>query len=263
MNAVLTVDAAAPAPTADAPPVAQRLRSARDTGLVLTCEHSANAVPAGVDLGASPALLASHRGFDIGALALSERLLGALGGVLVRSSYSRLFVDLNRGEDETAAVPPTMDGQPLPGNALDAAAREARLAAYHRPYHDLIDATLAAAQAAHERVFLLSVHSYTPTLEAEVRHLEAGVLFDDHDALAYELMERLAGQGFHVRPNQPYSGYGGLIYSANRHGRERRVPYLELELRNDLLVPPHFDETAIRVIAALAPMLARLIAWQP
>ena len=44
--------------------------------------------------------------------------------------------------------------------------------------------------------------------------------------------------GATVAPNEPWSGMKGLIYSVARHGAVHQVPYLEIEVRDDLLTGP-------------------------
>ena len=83
--------------------------------------------------------------------------------------------------------------------------------------------------------------------------MEVGVLFDDHEAHAERLVAALAGEGFAVARNEPYSGFAGLIYSARRHGRAHGVVYLELEVRSDLIASAgRARATAERIARALA-----------
>ena len=82
---------------------------------------------------------------------------------------------------------------------------------------------------------LCSVHSFTPLYLGRTRPMEVGVLFDVHHEHAWRLEGALAEQGFESALNAPYSGLDGLIYSAQRHGRTHDLPYLELEVRQDLI----------------------------
>jgi predicted N-formylglutamate amidohydrolase len=52
------------------------------------------------------------------------------------------------------------------------------------------------------------------------------------------LAAALGEQGFEVSLNEPYTGKSGLIYSVARHGRRHDIPFMELELRNDLINTP-------------------------
>ena len=106
------------------------------------------------------------------------------------------------------------------------------------------------------------MHSFTPVLHEEAREMEIGVLFDDHADLAYELFELLADAGFLVALNAPYSGKAGLMYSPWRHGRAHGIPYLELEIRQDLVATrPKLAELGERLSGLLrrfGPVASRL-----
>ena len=104
---------------------------------------------------------------------------------------------------------------------------------------------------------LLSVHSYTPVYLGQRRAVEVGVLFDAYDELAEPLCEALSAAGFDARLNEPYSGKPphNLIYSAKHHGDAHGVPYLELEVRQDLIATP---AAAAAVARRIAPALASL-----
>jgi predicted N-formylglutamate amidohydrolase len=83
--------------------------------------------------------------------------------------------------------------------------------------------------------------------------MEVGVLYDAHEAHAEALARTLADEGFAVALNEPYSGYDGLIYAAKRHGTQHRTPYLELEVRSDLIeTPARAEAVAERIARALA-----------
>lgn len=214
--------------------------------LVLTCEHaSAEVPPEYADLGLPRAHLTDHIGWDIGAAALTEALSGTLAAPAVLSAASRLLVDCNRDLTDLDLIPPESHGVPIPRNVdVDAVERGRRLERFYDPFHTSIDATLAD----HDTAMLLSVHSFTPSLNGRDRPFDIGVLFDDFIDLADLLADRLAAAGFRVRMNEPYSGLAGLIFSARAHGRRHRRPYLELEINNALL----------RSDAACSAMAARL-----
>jgi predicted N-formylglutamate amidohydrolase len=66
--------------------------------LITSCEHGGNAVPApwkGLFAG-HEALVASHRGWDLGALPLARQLARAFAAPLFVATTTRLLVDLNR-----------------------------------------------------------------------------------------------------------------------------------------------------------------------
>jgi predicted N-formylglutamate amidohydrolase len=212
---------------------------------VLTCEHASAAVPdeyAGLGLGLVE--LREHVAWDIGAAALARRLAATFAAPLVESACSRLVIDCNRDLPDHDLIVTESHGVVVPGNHdLDAAARAARVARWHRPYHEAVDDVLDGRP---ESTILVSVHSFTPELRGERRELEVGVLYDDHQTLAGMLADALATTGLAVRHNEPYSGLDGLIYSARVHGTRFGLRYVELEVNNGLLR----DDAGVAVMAA-------------
>ena len=228
---------------------------------VVTAEHASAALP--WPLRASPAdaaTLASHWAFDLGVAEVVEELVEALPALGILSMVSRLVIDANRAPDHGDAIRRIADDHALSFNLdVDEAEHARRVATYHVPYHDAIDALARAQQrrARDDELRILSVHSFTPVLGVKPRWMEAGVLFDRHDALAERLADALRAQGFATALNEPYSGKDELIYAANRHGHSTGLRYLELELRQDLLATPDQCRDVARRVAvalrALAP----------
>ena len=162
----------------------QQLGTPRVGGVLLIGDHASAAVPADIDLGIDPALLSQHIAIDIGVAEVAALLVrnGAVDAAIL-GGVSRLVVDCNRDEDAPGAVPIASDGHAIPGNALDHAGREARIARFFRPYHDHI----AAVIAAHRPAMILSLHSFTPTLAsdpAQARPWHVGVLYNEDARLA-------------------------------------------------------------------------------
>jgi predicted N-formylglutamate amidohydrolase len=223
--------------------------------ILLTCEHASHDIPA--PWRASPedeALLVDHWGWDIGAPDLTVQLSEALGAEAVLSRFSRLLCDANRAWDDPSCVVRNIDGRPVGLNwGVDDADLLHRRTTLYDPYHNTIDAALSARRSP---ALIVSIHSFTPSLRGEARWMEAGVLFDDHDALAETWAEAIAEAGVIVAKNEPYSGKAGLIYSAKRHGDRHGLPYLELELRQDLInTPERARAWAERLAPTLTPVL--------
>ena len=224
--------------------------------LLLTCEHASHEIPARYqNLGLDPQQQLDHIGWDIGAGLLTQELARLLDAVAVLSKVSRLVVDCNRQTTDHDLIPEESHGVPIPGNqGLSGDERNYRLDAFYQPYHDTIDRALGDCRSA----FLLSIHSFTPSLNGASRDFDAGVLFDDFEDLANQLARQLATAGLLVRMNEPYSGLEGLIFSARNHGRKHAIPYLEIEVNNRLLREPDDIQAAARRIAAsVAAILPR------
>ena len=136
-----------------------------------------------------------------------------------------------------------------------------RVETIHRPYHEAVGETLAAARRRFGVAILLDCHSMPPRNGGEA----AIVLGDRHGAsIAPELSQAaersVREEGFAVARNVPYAG--GHI--TDRHGRPGegvhalqieidRAAYLGPELRTP---GPGFDAVS-RLIAGIAEALAR------
>ena len=207
---------------------------AGETPFVLVADHAGNAIPRALgDLGLDEAERRRHIAWDIGVAGLADALAERLGAPLVRQRYSRLAIDCNRDPARADAIPEVSDGSAIPGNArLDPAAREARVAAIHAPYHAAIAETLASAPAP----IVVALHSFTPEMNGAARPWHAGVLHDQgdtrfSDAVLAALRECL---GAPVGDNQPYA-MDGIDYTVPHHCYAAGRPYAELEIRQDLI----------------------------
>jgi predicted N-formylglutamate amidohydrolase len=71
---------------------------------IVTCEHATPNIPAAYRklFVARRSQLASHLGWDIGALDLAKAISRSLASPLMRSEVSRLLVDLNRSVGHSA-----------------------------------------------------------------------------------------------------------------------------------------------------------------
>lgn len=231
--------------------------TAAPRGLIFLCDHAANALPAGFgSLGLDPALLQTHIAYDIGAAEVTRTLAARFAAPAVLARWSRLLVDLNRGEDDPTLVMKLSDGSVIPGNR-EAGPEELarRIAAYHAPYHAAIAAEIDRAQAAGHRPALVSLHSFTPVWKGVPRPWQLGVLWDRDGRLAQPLLKELRTAGFVVGDNEPYSGE--LENDClNRHGTRKGLPHALIEIRQDLVG----DDMAARTFALrLEPILRRAL----
>ena len=225
--------------------------------LLLTCEHASNVVPAPLThTSADRRWLDDHWGWDIGAPDVVRELVRLKDCVAVLCGFSRLVLDPNRDVTHPDLIRREIYGEPLSFNVdLDAEEIDRRVTELYAPYHDAIDNQLHARMALGGDVLLLSIHSFTPKLDGEVRPMEIGVLYDNYDSVAERLAGAFRTQGFVTALNEPYSGRTGLMFAANRHGREHGVIYIELEIRQDLI---DTAEKAIAVARRMEPAISSL-----
>jgi len=215
---------------------------------IFLCDHACGALPdAYGTLGLGPELLASHIAYDIGAAEVARTLAARFSAPVVLARWSRLLIDLNRGEDDPTLVMKLSDGAVIPGNRdANQAEIARRIAAYHAPYHRAIEDEIALVRAAGRLPVLVSIHSFTPTWKGRERPWQIGVLWDRDARLAKPLLERLAAAGFVVGGNEPYSGEleNDCLY---RHGTANGLAHVLIEIRQDLIAEP----TAARAFAEL------------
>ncbi len=232
--------------------------SAGRSALLFLCDHASRALPSAYgSLGLDPALLSTHIACDIGAAEVTRALAAAFGAPAVLARWSRLLVDLNRGEDDPTLVMKLSDGSIIPGNrGADAAEVAARIARYHAPYHARIAAEIARLTADGIVSALLSMHSFTPVWKGRARPWEVGVLWDRDARLARPLIAELARAGFAVGDNEPYDGEleNDCLY---RHGTMNGLPHVLIEIRQDLIG----DAAAAKSFAArLKPVIDAALA---
>lgn len=201
--------------------------------VLLTCEHASNFMPPQFSgLGLSQAQLEDHVAWDIGAHAVARRLAKIMDAALVAAPASRLLVDPNRDIAAADLIPEQAEGAPIPGNAnLSAGERAARVAAFHAPFHEAIEAQLT--RSAHVKA-LVAVHSFTPVLYGKPRPWHVGILYAEDARLAEPMLARLAREAdLVVGRNEPYAPSQGVYYTMDRHAGGRAT--VMIEVRNDLI----------------------------
>ncbi len=224
--------------------------------LVLSCEHASAFVP--LDLAplfrGRRGVLATHRGFDIGALGVAKGIARALAAPLVAGGSTRLIVDLNRSLGSRSLF--SEFTRPLPR-----AQRDALVARFHAPHWAR---ALRMVDAAGAPVVHVAVHSFTPVLNGEVRRVDLGLLYDParprERAFADALHAAIARRDptLRIRRNAPYHGRSDCLPTALRKSR-RPADYLGFELElNQAMLGTRGDER--EWAALLGPSLADAIA---
>ncbi|MGO4852501.1 N-formylglutamate amidohydrolase [Phaeovulum sp. W22_SRMD_FR3] len=234
------------------------LGAERPSRWLVTCDHATNHVPDwvnGGDLGIARADMERHIAYDVGALGVAEHLADLLDAPLVRSDFSRLVIDPNRGDDDPTLVMKLYDGTMIPANRrVDAAETERRLQALWRPYHAALEATAARRPD----TVICAIHSYTPCLRGRApRPWEVAVLHSHKDSrLALPLIAALREEGLITGDNEPYDGHldGDSI---DLHALQKGRPNVLIEVRNDLIGTPEGQHAWA---ARLAPILQRVLA---
>lgn len=218
--------------------------------VVVTCEHASNALPAAFE-GLAPAnVLASHRGWDAGALPLAQALASRLDAPLHAGRFSRLLVDLNRSSHH----PGLFSSYARP---LVAATRTEILETIYQPFRS------AVWGAVTERLpcLHLSVHSFTPEWEGQRRTTDIGLLYDPgrngERRLAAAIGQQLRAAGpWTVHRNQPYRGRAdGHTTALRRQLADGVYAGLEIEINQRWVDTPGWPSLQAALAQALAQAL--------
>ena len=218
-----------------------------------TAEHASNCIP-GTLLDSDRQFLHTHWALDIGIAELTALLCDGLSSQGIQAEFSRLWIDANRAHTQEGLIKEDIQGIPLSFNQqLSLSQREYRKAQFHDAYHNAITEALSKHNTP---PLLVSMHSFTPIWNGRLREMDIGVLFDRDEDIAHAFAELLRKEGFFVALNQPYSGKNGLIYSADRHGKENNVPYVEFEFNQSILCSQErIEHVAQRMIRVLKTFL--------
>lgn len=230
----------------------------------LTCDHAGRRIPRRLgQLGLPDAEMERHIAYDIGAKAVAIALADALDATLVSQVYSRLVIDCNRDPSVPSSIPEISELTTIPGNiGLTEEQRLARRCEIFQPYHAAIAAALDARAARAQPTALISVHSFTPVYKGEVRPWHAGLLYNRDARLSLILKRLLEDEGgLVIGDNQPYFVSDLTDYTIPAHAERRGLPYLELEIRQDLIATEAGQrEWAARLIRLLPKVWAEFSA---
>jgi predicted N-formylglutamate amidohydrolase len=175
-------------------------------------------------------VLASHRGYDAGALDMGAMLATSIRGKFFAAKVTRLLVDLNRSEHHPRLHDPAI-------HALPATDRAEIKRQYYTPYRQQVESYIADRISRGSVVIHISSHSFTPVLEGVQRSADVGLLYDPRrpgeQAFALRWQSILIDQGpfLRVRRNYPYRGTsdGFTTYLRKRFDAHHYVG-LELEI---------------------------------
>jgi predicted N-formylglutamate amidohydrolase len=241
----------------DDPPAVVVTNPGGASPFLLLGDHAGRAIPRSlVGLGLPNGALDLHIALDIGVAELGEALSKRLDAAWVRQSYSRLLIDCNRSPGASESIPTVSDGVTIPGNlGLRPRERVWRRAEVFDPYHAAIAQALDTRARRGQRTVLVSLHSFTPSLQGVERQVRFGVLHRGDSAFSRRMLALLRiAEGDGAGDNAPYA-MDGTDYTVPHHVDPRGLDYLELEVRQDLLGGPSGPS---HVAEFLAPLLLQI-----
>lgn len=198
---------------------------------VVSCEHGGKQIPlAYASLFKEAAtVLQTHRGYDPGAFALYQLLARHVADFSQHSQTSRLLIELNRSLHHKSLFSSYT-------RALPTEVKEEIIASYYLPYRKAVEDKIREYTEAGEEVLHLSIHSFTPELNGEVRKADIGLLYDPARPQEKEFCRRWKQRlqqfwpGAVVRMNYPYLGTADGFTTYLRKRFPRAYAGIELEL---------------------------------
>lgn len=207
-------------------------RMATKGAYLITCEHAGKWIPRRYAplFEAHQALLESHRGWDPGADVLATCFAKTRNLPYLKTKVSRLLVENNRSLGHTNHFS-------VITQSLDASEKAKILALYYNPHQTAVRQSIDHLLKGHDKVYHLSVHTFTPELNGEVRNADIGLLYDPQRPLekawshAWKVRLKQTAPQLRVRMNYPYLGTAdGLTTNLRREYSPKRYAGIELEV---------------------------------
>lgn len=242
------------------PPAFDTINEQGCAPLLIACDHAQNKIPKPlIDLGLDSKYLNQHIAVDIGAKEVSILLSSMFDAPLICAGYSRLVIDLNRHLDDPSLIVSCSDGIDIPGNQnLDNETVNHRINNYFHPYHNHYGEMTHRLVDQHKKPFILSVHSFTPSMNGSFRPWEFGVLWDEpHKSMADNLLDRFSVyKELTIGNNKPYPARDPKGYAQVTHAEKNGIEMALIEIRQDLIQDSAGQKWAADILyAVLKPII--------
>jgi predicted N-formylglutamate amidohydrolase len=226
--------------------------------LLFISDHAGRAFPRALGtLGLDEPELSRHIAWDVGIYGVTTHLANLLDATYVFQPYSRLVIDCNRKAGDAQSIVAVSDGTVVPGNrSLSEAERRNREREILEPYHREIERVLAERAGRRQATAIFAMHSCTDRLkrDKEQRPWHVGVIADTDWRIGDRLIELLEAEtDYRIGRNQPYSVNMEADYTVPVHCEARGIPYVEIELRQDLIGDAQSQQEWARLLADIFP----------
>ncbi len=239
------------------------------SNLVFTCEHASGRIPKQFGkLGLSAKQLKDAKDlYDPGCLKVAQNLAKHFNASLVYSTVSRLVVDSNRRLDMTGTADnkhhaPAVKHHLVVGNDnhdelinipdnlnLGYKNEKQRFNEIVLPYQQEGFNIVEKLLEYHERVIVMSIHSFFPLYHGHHRKTEIDVMYDKSHSLGKVLFNFLKNNSsYEIGNNEPWSlkdADGGIF---NKLQSQKQVSLLALDINNKLLRSKASSDKVSKVI---------------
>ncbi len=204
--------------------------------IIITCEHGGNKIPREFFqlFNKHKNILASHRGYDTGALELADNLYKTSGDFFFHYVTSRLLIDLNR----TVINPKLFSNITKP---LADEIKEQIKSKHYFPYIKSVEEKVRRIINQNNLVIHISVHTFTPVLNGNKRKTDIGLLYDPQKKTEKKFCKTWKENiteisQYNVRFNYPYRGVADSLtsYFRKQFGDKKYIG-VELEVNQKFL----------------------------
>ena len=172
--------------------------------IVISCEHAGRNIPREYNylFEKDFDVVKSHRGWDPGAWELSWFLSQKLKVPAYGCFTTRLLIEVNRSFDHPQLFSEFSSG-------LNNEEKNKLTKDIYLQYRNIVEEEITHST---RPTLHLSMHSFTPALDNEVRELEIGLLFDPQRSgekiFCEEFLKKLSDRlpGYRIKFNEPYQG---------------------------------------------------------
>ncbi|CNH98362.1 MULTISPECIES: N-formylglutamate amidohydrolase [Yersinia] len=231
---------------------------------ILLADHAGQRIPTQLgDLGLPAGEIDRHIGWDIGSLATAQLLSQYLDATLIHQRYSRLVIDCNRTPGIASSIPEISEHTRIVRNiGVTVEEAQARRIEVFQPYHDLITQTLDRRRDSGQPSVIISMHSFTPSFKNSDRPWQIGTLFNRNPDFALQLVALLQqDSSLHVGINEPYAMTDATDFTLPFHAEQRQLPYVGIEIRQDLITEHDGQKAWARRLAQLLPQVLANIGY--
>ncbi|MBA4099621.1 MAG: N-formylglutamate amidohydrolase [Rhodospirillum sp.] len=227
--------------------------------ILLISDHAGRRIPRRLGtLGLGDADLERHIAWDIGIRDVTTQIADKLGATYIYQRYSRLVIDCNRKPGMVQSIAEVSDGTEVPGNRnLTAAEVRAREVELLQPYQATIERELDRRKASGRPTVIFAMHSCTPVFGNDPpRPWHIGVIAHRDWRIGEPLLELLSAEAdLCFGRNKPYEVNMETDYTIPVHAEGRGLPYVEIEIRQDLIAETAGQRKWAELLSRLLPQV--------
>ncbi|MCP0913859.1 MULTISPECIES: N-formylglutamate amidohydrolase [Legionella] len=224
----------------------------KPTILVISCEHGGNDVPPQYALlfKDNAEILATHRAYDAGSLAIAEYLQQKFSCDFVYTTITRLLIDCNRSLNHPKCFSEFT-------KKLSRAEKQVLIDAYYLPYRRKLESLIQQHIALGHQVLHLSIHSFVPELKGVIRNAAISLLYDYQRHAEKEVARIWRGllleqtPAYRIRMNYPYRGDSdGFTSALRKQYSEKEYLGIEVESNQALIDHEYLFSQLLHVLSA-------------